>query len=679
MYFLSILFFISTIFLSPISSQNQTSEPFSIHLAIIVSNKAQWIPYTFYFLDKINYPKNKISISLHSDHNFDDTINLLEIWRLKNYNSYASIETYYNHTVPDFELSWEDQARHDRVLELREFGLNIARGKSVDFYAYMDADIFLTEPNIFHYLLETLEWDWIIKAPLLKSPKTHSNFWADQNPETGWYKRNENYEKIYYQVDEDNNNKEVKGLFYVPVIHSFVFVNLRKEESLNLQFWPLVEPEKYPFEDKDELLVMNYNIRKSLGRDALIDNRYIYGYMPLRYADDSGSDYLVLAHLLSEILIEPPVGIDQIIKPTALPTSHVYPKHQSLLGFDKIYCINLKRRPDRLNRMVETFKLHGIGPITYPGAVDGHKITQKWLDDNGIAPLAGFIDPFHGRTLTKGEIGCFLSHWRLWLHQVKYGYEKILILEDDLRFEPAFNLISQRLMNDVEKVKPDWDLVYFGRKILASNDDEPFPEGATWFVENDYSYWTLGYALSLKGAKKLLSQAPLDRLVPVDEYLPIMYNKHHNEEIMKHFDDRTLQAYSAAPLLFYPTHYVGDKNYFSDTEKSSLWEKAKEFAPEGNDGTGFKQKTEDDDENESEKPETKEGFIANPDLSEIKMERLNYDKRFELDSVIKNFDKWESDMAFFCDNDRELEEAWAPEARIFEKSGGSSSSQKEEL
>ena len=91
MYFLSILLFISTIILTPITSQNQTSEPFSIHLAIIVSNKAQWIPYTFHFLDKINYPKNKISISLHSDHNFDDTINLLEIWRLKNYNSYELI------------------------------------------------------------------------------------------------------------------------------------------------------------------------------------------------------------------------------------------------------------------------------------------------------------------------------------------------------------------------------------------------------------------------------------------------------------------------------------------------------------------------------------------------------------------------------------------------------------
>jgi len=33
-----------------------------------------------------------------------------------------------------------------------------------------------------------------------------------------------------------------------------------------------------------------------------------------------------------------------------------------------------------------------------------------------------------------------------------------------------------------------------------------------------------------------------------------------------HFPNRNLQAYSAAPLLVNPTHYVGDKEWFSDTE-----------------------------------------------------------------------------------------------------------------
>lgn len=32
----------------------------------------------------------------------------------------------------------------------------------------------------------------------------------------------------------------------------------------------------------------------------------------------------------------------------------------------------------------------------------------------GIRMLPGYRDPYHGRPLTKGELGCFLSHYRVW-------------------------------------------------------------------------------------------------------------------------------------------------------------------------------------------------------------------------------------------------------------------------
>lgn len=78
-------------------------------------------------------------------------------------------------------------------------------------------------------------------------------------------------------------------------------------------------------------------------------------------------------------------------------------------------------------------------------------------------------------------------------------------------------------MENVNEAKPDWDLLYIGRKILNVEDESAFPEGARHFLINDYSYWTLAYALSLKGAKKLMDQAPLDRLVPVDEYWRVLW------------------------------------------------------------------------------------------------------------------------------------------------------------
>lgn len=41
-----------------------------------------------------------------------------------------------------------------------------------------------------------------------------------------------------------------------------------------------------------------------------------------------------------------------------------------------------------------------------------------------------------------------------------------------------------------------------------------------------YSYWTLGYLLSEKGARKLINAEPLSKMLPVDEFLPIMFNQH---------------------------------------------------------------------------------------------------------------------------------------------------------
>lgn len=110
---------------------------------------------------------------------------------------------------------------------------------------------------------------------------------------------------------------------------------------------------------------------------------------------------------------------------------------------------------------------------------------------------------------------------------------------------------------------------YFGRKRLH-DVDEPWVETSNDFVVVDYSYWTLGYLITLKGAHKLMKMKPLEKIVPVDEFLPIAFNKHPNKEWMEKFSHRSLIAYSVAPLLIYPTHYTGEDGYISDTEDSSI-------------------------------------------------------------------------------------------------------------
>ncbi|KAI5627586.1 putative inactive glycosyltransferase 25 family member 3 [Silurus asotus] len=126
-------------------------------------------------------------------------------------------------------------------------------------------------------------------------------------------------------------------------------------------------------------------------------------------------------------------------------------------------------------------------------------------------------------------------------------------------------------MEEVEQAELDWDIIYLGRKQVNPGEEEQV-EMVKNLVVAGYSYWTLSYAISLQGAQKLINAEPISKMLPVDEFLPIMYNKHPNEEYKSHFLNRNLQAFSTSPLLVQPCHYAGDAEWVSDTETSTLWD-----------------------------------------------------------------------------------------------------------
>lgn len=67
---------------------------------------------------------------------------------------------------------------------------------------------------------------------------------------------------------------------------------------------------------------------------------------------------------------------------------------------------------------------------------------------------------------------------------------------------------------------------YIGRKRMQVEHPEKSVPHVRNLVEADYSYWTLAYVISLQGAQKLLAAEPLSKMLPVDEFLPVMFNKH---------------------------------------------------------------------------------------------------------------------------------------------------------
>ncbi|BES98196.1 Glycosyltransferase family 25 (LPS biosynthesis protein) [Nesidiocoris tenuis] len=196
-------------------------------------------------------------------------------------------------------------------------------------------------------------------------------------------------------------------------------------------------------------------------------------------------------------------------------------------------------------------------------------LSDEDVENMGVRLMPGYKDPFHKRPMKKGEIGCFLSHYFLWDEVRSKGYELAAILEDDVRFEPFFNQKMRSLLQEVRNLSFEWDLIYLGRKKLEEKNEEAV-EGTNHLVWAGYSYWTLGYLLSARGAAKLIAANPMKNLLPVDEYLPILYDKHPSDEWKSFYPRRDLVALSVEPLILYPTRYLHEEGYVSDTEDSAV-------------------------------------------------------------------------------------------------------------
>ena len=71
-------------------------------------------------------------------------------------------------------------------------------------------------------------------------------------------------------------------------------------------------------------------------------------------------------------------------------------------------------------------------------AEDGLKIDDEYLKDNKITLSTKWKDPFKNTSINKGEIGCAMSHYKIWQDIIKNNYNHALVVEDDGEFSENF-------------------------------------------------------------------------------------------------------------------------------------------------------------------------------------------------------------------------------------------------
>ena len=174
----------------------------------------------------------------------------------------------------------------------------------------------------------------------------------------------------------------------------------------------------------------------------------------------------------------------------------------------KTVVINLPTRKDRL----ASFNTNNPNlPYELFRAVEGNKISYNKLVASGFDTNHDWIDPILKTPLTKGEVGCFLSHWNIWNKCIEKN-ESILVLEDDAILTDKFNI--QEISN------LPYDFVYLGWKEMDKSEEI---DGK--LVKPVYPYWTLAYMIRPEAARVLVNDVIKCNIIPVDEYLPTMMNQ----------------------------------------------------------------------------------------------------------------------------------------------------------
>ena len=161
-----------------------------------------------------------------------------------------------------------------------------------------------------------------------------------------------------------------------------------------------------------------------------------------------------------------------------------------------IYCLNLKRSPERRQMMTVQAEKLGLN-IDFIEAIDGQNLNEDALENYNYDLRRRL-----GHFLKVNEVACSMSHQKALRTFLNSQYDFAIILEDDVKIES--NLIS--VFEACAQI-PSWDVLHLG--IQYGHDGKyslgEVLEGYNIFVPRKVTRGGIGLAYSRQGAEKILS------------------------------------------------------------------------------------------------------------------------------------------------------------------------------
>ncbi len=199
----------------------------------------------------------------------------------------------------------------------------------------------------------------------------------------------------------------------------------------------------------------------------------------------------------------------------------------------KYYIVTLQHEEERVNwvksHLIPNIKVLFPNPsnsnISIYFGVDGRRMCIPeitWWVNNNYLPENYKINPAEGIPFRQGQIGCALSHIRIWeemyLNKVPYA----CILEDDAKInisnqlpnnqppnnQPPNNPESNLMDQIINELPSDWDHcnLYHHPKFLKELNDPTLQlsDDKNLIIKGVPMWGTVGYLISHRGVRKLL-------------------------------------------------------------------------------------------------------------------------------------------------------------------------------
>ena len=226
-------------------------------------------------------------------------------------------------------------------------------------------------------------------------------------------------------------------------------------------------------------------------------------------------------------------------------------------GHPPVYVINMRGSEER-RRSIESQLTREKISYGFVDAVDGVKLGEEVTDNyneikrqyasyasserDTLVRLHHFVVPKNPkrikvekamllRSLTAGEVGCFLSHMKIYNHMINENNPFAVILEDDAQLVPGFGELILRLAKQGFK----YELIFLGHLYWGTRSlkDEETPLSLRGRMKLNHTYelghfvvmplGSHGYLITLTGVKKLLElsmpmRLPLDLLLTLGVY-----------------------------------------------------------------------------------------------------------------------------------------------------------------